>query len=60
MNITDMVHTMQSCSIGKQCCESTSMVAVRLEDFQPDIVINDGIKAITGTNKACPGTVNFR
>jgi len=40
-------------------CESTSMVAVRLEDFQPDIVINDGIKAITGTNKACPGTVNF-
>lgn len=40
-------------------CESTSMVAVRLEDFKPDIIISDGIKTLNPTNKACPGTINF-
>ena len=40
-------------------CEGISMVAVRLEDFKPDIIISDSIKTLTATNKACPGTVNF-
>lgn len=45
--------------LAKNGCESTSMVAVRLENFLPDIVIRDSYKDIIGTTKACPGNVTF-
>ncbi|MDA3882129.1 MAG: PKD domain-containing protein [Bacteroidales bacterium] len=39
-------------------CVSTSSRPIRLIDYNPSIVINDGLKSIDG-NKACIGTINF-
>ncbi|MFW5851515.1 MAG: PKD domain-containing protein [Bacteroidota bacterium] len=39
-------------------CESSSARPIRLIDYNPSIIVNDGVKVVDG-NKACPGTISF-